>query len=215
MLINIIKSILTSMNKTFDKSRPLSWSSISSFEYNPEQWYKKYVLGETLPITPELIFGKIFADSCEARTPLAPITMLSQMEHPFAVVFGKIPLVGYADTFCKETLKNTGEFKTGVKKWDQKRVDDHGQITMYALMNYITNKVKPDECEFFLEWIPTKKVDIENGDFKGYDYRVEFASNPPEVHHFKTKRTMQDLLNFGTYINKVYKEMENYCIAHN
>lgn len=192
------------MKPIFNKTRALSWSALASFAYNREEWFKRYVLKEPSKETPEMLFGKVFAKSCEDRKPLAPVTLLSKMEHKFEVVFNKIPLIGYADTFNDITKDATGEFKTGKKKWEQKRCDEHGQITMYALMNYITNKIDPSKCDFFLEWIPT----CDMGDFT-----IDFV-RPIKVHHFKTKRTMNDILQFGVYINKVYKEMEEYTQNH-
>ena len=194
------------MDTTF-KTRPLSWSQLSSFAWDKEQWYDRYILGNKSPDTPELIFGKIFANSCEIRQPLAPVTLLKEMEKAFKVAFAGIHLTGFADTYKKTII---GEYKTGAKPWDQKRVDTHGQITMYALMNYITYKIKPDDCIFFLEWIPTEKVPRNNGDFSGFDYDIKFQQ-PIRVEHFKTKRTMKDILEFGQYIIKTVKEMEEFA----
>jgi len=200
-------------NKEFDikeflQTRPLSWSAISSFEWDKEQWYQSYIMRAPFIASPEMEFGKKFADSCEVGKPMAPVTMLSKMEQKFNVVFNGIPLVGYADTFDDVTKRETGEYKTGVKKWDQKRVDGHGQITMYALMNFITNGAKPDECKFFLEWIPTTRT--ANGDFS-----VTIAlKQPVKVHKFYTKKTMADILLFGVLINKVVLEMQKYVRAH-
>lgn len=191
------------MNKLDFNKRPLSWSQISCFEWNKDDWYKRYILNEKTDPSAELIFGKHFADSCEKKTPLAPVTLLSKVEQPFNVVFNGIPMVGYADTFCEVTKKKIGEYKTGKKKWDQKRADGHGQITMYALMNYITNKIRPEECEFFIEWIPT----VQLGDFS-----IDFTE-PIQVIHIKTKRTMKDILDFGARINNTIKEMGLYLEA--
>ncbi len=190
--------------KDFLKKRPLSWSAISSFEYDPEQWYRNYFLGQRDPASREMIFGSKFATSCENRKPLAPVTLLCKMEKEFSIVFNQIPLVGYADTFCEKTKCHTGEYKTGKKAWDQQRVDEHGQITMYSLMNYVKHKKKPEDCEFFLEWIPT----CELGDFS-----IDFV-RPIKVHHFKTKRTMRDVLDFGIRINETVKAMELYVRNH-
>lgn len=190
--------------------RPLSWSQLSSFAWNKDDWYTKYVLGIESPLSPELIFGKAFADSCEASTPLAPVTLLSKQELPLDAALDGIKLFGYVDTIDEATLAETGEFKTGAKPWDQKRVDGHGQITMYALMNFLQNKVHPEKAKFWLEWIPTKKVYRDNGDFSGYDYDIVFASDPPEVIHFDTKRTMRDILAFASYIKTTRKEMEEF-----
>jgi len=190
------------------RNRPLSWSSISSFEYNPEEWYMSYVLGKRKPETKEMIFGKVLAHSIETGKPLVPVTIIypekiekgKNVEHSFKVMLGDIPLIGFADTFDHLQHKHLGEFKTGKNDWDQVRVDNHGQITMYLLMNFITYKVLPDDVECFLEWIPT----YESGDFK-----IKFVK-PVKIRHFKTKRTMSDVLMFGERINKTVEAMQRY-----
>lgn len=190
--------------KTFDKTRPLSWSAISSFEYDKEQWYKKYVLREIPDDNKEMAFGRAFAKSIEDGNPMAPVPTYSRVEYPFKVVFGKIPLIGFADTFCDVTKKKLGEYKTGKKVWDQKRADEHRQIDMYLLMNLITNKVKPEDVECALVWIPTQ----ENGDFS-----ISLVE-PIVPRIFKTKRTTAQVLKFGSYIQEVYRDMELYAATH-
>jgi hypothetical protein len=197
----------------FDKTRALSWSAISSFEYDPEQWYRKYVLLQPDPENEEMRFGKRFADSCEKRKPLAPVTLLSKMEQKFEVVFCGIKLIGYADTFDDVTFKALGEYKTGVKEWDQRRVDEHGQITLYCLFNYVTKKIKPEDMDLFLQWIPTRKISQENGDFSRSEYTIDFV-RPIKVHTFRTRRNMKDVVEFGAKIKRVYKEMEMYAKNH-
>lgn len=188
--------------KEFLQQRPLSWSAISSFAYDPEQWYKRYILNEKQPETIEMLFGKALATSIENGKPLAPVTIVGTCEHPFKVMFSGVPLIGFADSFCTKTFRKLAEYKSGKKAWDQSRVDQHGQISMYLLMNFITNKVPPEEVECFLEWVPTE----ETGDFK-----IQFTTTPPTVHQFKTKRTMIDILNFGAYINSTVDAMQKYC----
>jgi len=186
----------------FLKNRPLSWSAISSFEYDPSQWYESYILGKRSS-SREMEFGSMIGKKLETDPTFLPmIERHSKMEHPFNVVFNKIPLVGYADTFCDKTNKKLGEFKTGKKAWNQKRVDEHGQLTMYCLMHYITHKVKPEDVDITLVWMPTQ----DNGDFS-----ISFVE-PIEknIKIFKTKRTMMQILAFGSRINKVIKEMEDY-----
>lgn len=190
--------------KSFDKQRPLSWSAISSFEYDPEQWYKKYVLGEEQKLSAEMIFGKKIGKRLETDPTFLPqIPRHSKMEHAFNVMFGEIPLVGYADSFCDVTNKRLLEFKTGKKEWDQKRVDEHGQLTMYCLMNYITNKINPEDMDIQLIWMPTR----ETGSFD-----IEFIE-PIEknIKVFNTKRSMVQMLSFAAKIKRIYKEMEDYA----
>lgn len=178
------------------KSRPLSWSSISSFRYDKEKWYKNYILNEKEPDTEELIFGKKVADSLQTETPLVPFTLYPVVEQKLEVVFGGIPLIGFMDTY-DPTTHSFREFKTGKKAWDQKRADEHGQITMYSLMLFITHKVRPETYNMHLEWVPTQQ----NGDFS-----ISFVE-PVKIHIFETKRTMNDLVSFGAYIRVTYDEM--------
>lgn len=195
---------------TFDKSRPLSWSAISSFEYDKEQWYRKYVLGERDEENAEMRFGKKIGERWASDpTYLPSVSRLNVFEHPFKVMFGKIPMIGFADNFCTETNARLKELKTGVKAWDQKRANEHGQIDMYLLMNYITNKVDPSTVECELVWLPTKRK--ESGDFK---VEIDFRDDPVVPQVFRTKRTMAQILAFGARINRVYGEMEAYAQAH-
>lgn len=212
----------------FDLKRPLSWSSKSSWDWDREEWFFKYIVhgkcirepesfcvvvgaySDACPqvkTTKEMEFGKALAKSIEDGTCPYPDLMrhlTGKKEHPFKVMFGKIPLVGYADDFDQETFKRLEEVKTGKKAWDQKRVDGHGQIDMYLLMNLIANKIKPEEVACRLHWLPTQ----ENGDFS-----ISFIE-PVQVITFPTKRTMKDILNFGMRLNKTYTEMQEYVKAH-
>lgn len=186
--------------------RPLSWSSISQFEYDKQQWYRRYVLNEQQEPSREMIFGKKIGTMLEKDPTFLPfIPRHDTMEHPFKVVFNKIPMVGYADSFCNKTKKKLIETKTGKKAWNQKRADEHGQITLYALFNYITNKVKPEETEFDLVWMPTE----ETGGFE-----IQFVEPIEKTFKiFRTKRTMSDILKFGNRINETVKEMNEYILA--
>lgn len=191
------------------EDRPMSWSQISSFEYDPEQWYRKYYLNEAPDTSKEMEFGKKIGKKLETDSRFLPmIPRHSKMEHPFQCKFGKIPagLIGYADTFCDQTCRKLSEYKTGKKAWTQSRVDDHGQIDMYLLMNYIINKVRADDVEITLVWMPTQ----DNGDFS--ISFVEPIGNYIKIFH--TKRTMVDILQFGKRINSVYKQMKEYVKNH-
>lgn len=188
------------------KARDLSWSQISSFEYDPDQWYRRYFEKEEQYETEEMKFGKEIGERLASDPKFLPeVPRLSKFEHGFRVVFDGITLVGYADSFCDKTNKKVIEYKTGVKKWDQKRADEHGQIDAYLLMHFITTKIKPEEVECQLVWLPTERR--EDGDFKVTIKLVE----PVTPRIFKTKRTMADVLNFAARIKRVYKEMEKYA----
>lgn len=181
--------------------RPLSWSQLSAFAYNPDEWYRRYVLNEKTPPNKEMLFGKFIGDSLSSDPNFLPqVPRLSKYEHELKVVFNGIKMVGYMDAFCDDTKKVMYEFKTGKKAWDQKRADTHGQIDMYLLMHYITTKIPPEQMEVKLVWLPTR----EDGDFT-----IQLVE-PCIPQIFTTKRTMTDILNFGVYINQTVKEMEDY-----
>ena len=185
-----------------DSSRPLSWSSISSFQYDPEQWYDKYILGKAQKESAEMRFGKLVADSFQTDKPLAPVTLYKVVEQPLSIVLGDIPLVGYIDTYNPET-HDFREFKTGKKAWTKKRAQEHGQLRMYALCLYVTHKVKPEDYTIHLDWIPTK----DNGDFS-----ISFVE-PVKVYSFEVKLTMLDIVRFGAYIKSTHKAMLDYVAS--
>lgn len=185
--------------------RPLSWSALSSFTYDPEQWFNNYVLGKKDPPNKEMIFGKLIGEKLASDpTYLPEVPRLDKYEHELRVMFMGTPLVGYMDNYCTKTKKKMHEFKTGKKAWDAKRVREHGQLDMYLLMHYITEKIPPEEMDVSLVWLPTR----ETGAFE-----IEFVEPfAPKI--FKAKRTMQDLLTFGARINETVKEMKKYCQEH-
>jgi len=190
--------------KSFLKKRPLSWSAISSFEWDKSQWYDTYILGKRQE-SREMSFGSKVGKQIEKDPTYIPeIIRHSKMEHPFKCVFNGIPLVGYADSFCNKSFKKLLEIKTGKKQWTKKRVDEHGQLDMYLLMNYVVNKIKPEDVEITLVWLPTEETK---------DFKIDFVK-PFRVEKFSTKRTMADILKFGVRINRVVKEMELYVQEH-
>lgn len=189
--------------KTFDKERPLSWSAISSFEYDPEQWYKRYVLKQDEPASLEMLFGKVTGEKLANDARFMPdVPRGTIYEYELRTKLGSIPLIGFIDSYVEHT--NLEEYKTGKKAWDQKRADEHGQITMYLLMLYLMHGVSPETIECRIHWLPTK----DNNDFT-----IGFV-DPSSYLTFTTKRSMVDVLTFGKRINKTYKLMEDYCKNH-
>ena len=189
---------------TWDKhKKPLSWSAISSFKYDTEQWYQSYVLG-IKGTSKQMEFGKEAGSKLEKDPTFLPsIPRQSVMEYKFHVTFGDIELVGFADSFGECALR---EFKTGVSPWTQEKVDKHHQITMYLLMNYIQNKQLPEAVTCTLHWMPTE----EKGDGTiGFKEPIE-----EKIQHFTTKRTTKDILEFAGSIPAIIKEMESYAQAH-
>lgn len=216
------------MKYKFDRNRPLSWSAIYSFEYDKEQWWEKYCkhakctrefcaiagkftkLCPVIKTTPEMEFGSKIGKKLETNPKFLPqIKRQKIMEYKFEGVFEGIPMIGYGDSFCDEILA-LEEYKTGVKVWDQKRADEHGQITMYLFLKWLKDRTDPTKVTNRIWWMPTVKT--ENALF---EVTIEFK-DPIEDHIkcFTTKRTMHDLMMFAKRIKKTYKEMKLYEKNH-
>lgn len=203
----------------YHKDRPLSWSAISSFEWNKTQWYRKYVLKELPEITPELEFGSMVDKKVQDDPTYLPnLVRYPVLQHEMRCVWDGIPLLGYADTFGragsvvsflddnKKTLKyglaknSIRDYKTGRKPWDQKRADETGQLTMYLLMLYLRDKINPADVECYIDWLPTH---IEDG-------KIAFIQEG-DIRTFKTKRTMRQVLDFGQRIKDSWAAMAEYA----
>lgn len=184
-------------------NHPMSWSQIAQFRnYSKEGWYNKYILGIKDPPNKQMIFGSMVGKKLETDpTYLPEIPRQSTMEYKFTAKVNDIELVGYADSYGDLTIR---EYKTGKTPWTQKKVDEHGQITMYALMEYLNEKIKPEDIKMSLHWIPT--CEDENGE-------IQFVE-PLVVQHFETKRTTKDVLLFAADILKLRQEMLEYAKKH-
>lgn len=186
------------MKPTFNKERPISWSSISSFEWNKEQWYQSYILGKRTS-SPEMEFGSMIDKKIQNDPLFMPaLPRYPLMQHKLTGAFSKIPLVGLPDGLCLDTFQ-LADYKTGKKPWDQKRADETGQLTMYLLLIYLSLKIKPEEFTCFIHWLPTQ----DSGKF-------EISLVGEEVKTFETKRTMKEILVFGSRIIKTVNAMEAY-----
>lgn len=209
--------------KTFDlttvyhKDRPLSWSAISSFEWKPSEWHARYVLKKEIEPSPELLFGSYVDKKIQkdpkflpnlVRYPVEQHEMRTEIKVPKTVdeETGKvispaftIPLVGYADAYRPE-LPALRDYKTGRKPWDKKRADETGQLTMYALMLYLEHKIRPEDVEFYIDWMPTHV----------HEGKIAFIKER-DIRTFKTKRTMKQVLEFGQRIKDTWLAMEEYA----
>lgn len=193
--------ILLAMNfRDYLKKRPLSYSSINSFEYNPESWYRSYILGEKQQ-SKQMDFGSIVDKRIQEDPTFIPdLPRYPHMQWEGKVIFSDIPLIGKADGVDFDN-KILSDYKTGVVEWNKKRADETEQLTMYALLVYVTKKLKPEDFVYKIHWLPTK----ETGDFK-----IAFRDDPVVPITFDTKRTMKDIAVFGNKIKKTVEEMERF-----
>jgi len=182
----------------FPYDRPLSWSQISSFKYRPSQWYASYVLG-IRGSSPEMTFGSMVDKRIQDEPDYLPkITRLTHLQYKLEVELNGVNLIGLPDALDLEN-PHLIDYKTGRNKWDKKRANETGQLTMYLLMIYIKHKIEPEKFRCAIQWMPTH---IKDGE-------VAFVEEG-EVITIETKRTMKDILEFGQEIVKVRQQMLDY-----
>lgn len=182
------------------RTKGLNWSSLSSFAYDKERWYQSFILGKR-ESSKEMTFGSMIDKKIQDDPKFFPtLPRYEFMQEKLKVMFNGILLYGTPDGFNLKESKHLADYKTGKQAWTQKRADDHGQLTMYLLLLFISKNIRPEEFDCFIHWFPT----IETGAFE-----IKLKDDN-EFKTFKTKRTMQDLLNFGSYIKKTLVEMEAY-----
>lgn len=171
----------------------ISWSQLNAWERGEEHFYRVYILGESFE-NKEMAFGKKIAEGLEGKIvcPEAEFCKvylpdLPQKEHKIEIDFEDIPILVKMDRFDKKKLI-INEHKTGRNKWTQKKVDEHGQLTMYAMAVWKKYGKLP---EISLFWIPTSLSD------KG---EVVLTGEIP--YEFKTQRSIKDFA-------KMYKRLKD------
>ncbi len=184
--------------------RPLSWSAVSSFLYNPEQWYEKYILNKRSEENGAMRFGKYVGERLASDpTYLPEVPRGEEYEHELRCKVGNIPCIGFIDSYTK-TTKLLLEYKTAGTPWTQKKADGHGQLKFYALMLYLIDGIKPEDITIRLVSMQTKQ---------NQDFTVSFVDNmKPDI--FEVKLTMRDILTFGAELQKIVKDMDNYILIH-
>lgn len=191
------------------RARPFSWSQFSSFrDYDKEEWYNNYILGIKAPPNARMTFGSLVGKRIEKDPSYIPQLPRNIMEYEMTATLkdkhGDFSLIGYADSYNPET-KELDEFKTSSPTgWTQKKVDFHDQLTYYALLLYLRDKVKPEHLTIRLHHMHT----CEDGSFN-----ITFCK-PFTLDTYTTKRTTRQVLMFASEILRVREEMELYILNH-
>ena len=188
---------------TIDPNRAISWSAISSFDWDPEQWFETYILGKR-STSREMEFGSVVDKRFqEDPTFLPTIPRYGMLQHKMEAKLGKIKLVGVPDDLCLDTFK-LFDLKTGKTAWTQKRADETGQLKMYLLLVWLNYKIPPEKFSCGIHWVPT----YEKGDFS------IALIEPVKPQTFPVKITMREILEFGVRIERTVAAMKKYAEEH-
>jgi len=177
----------------------VSWSAMSCWEQSKTEWIKRYIKNQDTFQTDALRLGKKFAEEMELGLSMDAefqflIELLPKMEKQEVevdVMFGKIKLRAKMDSAGEIGFR---EYKTGSVPWDQKRVDEHGQLDFYALCRTLQG-LRIDEI--WLDWLPTR-----NGKLTG------------EIRSFKRIVTKKHLEAMKKRIKKYIAEVKHYKVLN-
>ncbi len=194
----------------FLSPRPyLSWSQIHLFERSHELYARKYIFGEEEAMTEAMSLGKGLAQALELQVVTGVetldnlLTLFPAYPHREfkieATLEGlEVPLYGVLDGFDEEQLR-IGEYKSGML-WDQKMVDESGQLKMYTLMVWLKYQRMPNEV--MLHWARTH-----------YNERGElgFAG---EIESFEAKIALTDLMIFSDRVREAWAGIKKLSLEH-
>ena len=187
------------------RARPyLSYSQLVTVENGAKQYIEKYVYGWEQRVSRAMAYGSKFADSLEKGEDTGDVAldiMTAQLpkfemaDVPFMTEIPgdkkneTVPVLIKMDSWKKD-LSAFKEYKTGTTKWTQKKVDDSGQITFYAMGAYLKTGKIPQDIE--LIHLPTE-----------YDvYGMPHLTG--EMHRFPTKRSLVQILRMMVKARKAW-----------
>lgn len=188
----------------------LSWSQLALWEKSPYEYAANYIYSDGRVATnPLMDLGRQLAEALEndewgngepSDIEMAHIILPSYPEREVELrgeVQG-VPILGKLDGFDRKELR-LGEYKTGRSEWTQKRVDDFGQLTFYALLILQNFGRMPSEIQ--LHWVPAE-----------YDEEGELKLIG-DIRTFETRRTTDDLLKMGVRIKKAWEGIKELCAS--
>jgi len=125
-------------NKYHLPKKYLSYSAISLWYKSPEEFKKRYFLGQPSPTSPYMMFGKEVAEALESGSyPLIP--RFTHSEFKIEVEVEGVKILGYLDSFEKDTGKIM-EYKSGIPhkdgkpRWTQAEVQKLDQLPFYSML---------------------------------------------------------------------------------
>ena len=187
----------------------LSFSQMTLFEMSPEKYADQYLFGKKQRINRNMAYGSLLADGLEAGEstgdPLLDLMMarlpkFELMDKSFEADLpnGKetIKILAKPDT-AQADYTAFAEYKTSVRKWTQKMVDESGQITFYATAMWLKTGKIPQDIEL---------VDVVVG------YEPDGRLQPTgDILRFPTKRTMVDIIKMTGRMKRAWTGIKALC----
>ena len=209
------------------KKRPYSWSQHSSWDWDKDQWYESYMLGNRGESSAQMEFGNTVGDSLGTKDQMIAMPTLPHKEYEVRAKLDGTELVGYFD-FYEDKDPEIQENKTSsnTSKWTIASVATHGQLDFYGVLLYLPHRagcsdkrndpcprgcvlgdlkpkksIKPEKVKMKLYYIPVNE---------GSDFEMEITRGA-KVSVFPTGRTTAQIFKMMVEIKKRRKEMEAYA----
>lgn len=189
------------------QNRAVSWSQLSLWKRNKNQWFDSYILDKKFSPTAAMIFGSVVGDTLgtgkkKSMVPKLEKYLKGEKEHEIHVRLNNKMLIGYTDHYCPvKKILNENKTSQTANRWNQIEVDNSGQLTMYALMIMLRDGTPPDDLEIYLNVVP-----VFNRPFGGFH-----IPDPNNFYRYQTKRTVLQCLDFGSKIEQRIKQMEHFA----
>jgi hypothetical protein len=204
--------------------RPLSYSQLSSWEYNKDEWYDNYILNKRTVPNASMIAGNVIGDLIgTTKSPIKELVDIGVKEYPLTARLGDIKMIGFIDGYNPDT-KVLHENKTSATKyrWNQRKADEHGQLTMYCLMLFLAHNIPPEDITMYLNYIPVIKTQKPRPEFAGLPlYLCDENTcedhialpNPPTFKQYKTSRNTKQVRDYIDYIHTTVADMDAFIEA--
>lgn len=206
------------------KIRPYSWSQHSSWDWDAEDWFGRYVLGAKSDSSAAMEFGNTVGDSLGTPEQMIDMPILPHKEFEIRAKLAGVELLGFLDFYDDEIPKiQENKTSSNVAKWNQKSVDTHGQLDYYATLLYLPHvagckdgcalgcekgvkklhrEIRPEDLDIELYYIPVQATQ---------DFGMEITPGAV-VQSFSTKRTTKDVFTMMKKIRSRRIEMEAYAM---
>jgi len=210
------------------QNRPLSYSQLSCWEYSKEEWMNRYILGIRSPMNATMEAGTrigdaIGTDNCPLKTAQSKphyVQPSGVKEFKLSAKLGDIHLIGYADHFDPVArVLHENKTSTNKSRWSQPKANAHGQLTMYALILFLTHNITPEDVQMYLNFIPTQRRLVPKPEYSDVpdwaldehicDEVVELP-DPVVWKQYPTTRTAGDITAYVDYIHETVKAMQEY-----
>lgn len=138
----------------------LSYSALSLWERDREQFRRRYYEGKKMPDTPYTLFGKEVHEKIENSDDFADVPQYSQSEIELSTTIDGIVILGYIDSFCPDCMSFI-DYKSGIRKRDGSprwtELDTHktDQLPFYSMLIEENYKDTPKEHSSKLVWLET------------------------------------------------------------